>query len=503
MCLVASLTTVAIENVDDLVQRAGAARNYSGFAGRQTNDNPVMTLDIDTTQPIRSLARQRELIRAIVDAHASTQETDWVEWKTEADVGKKPWQARLARLVLGFANREPNAAGRWCGGCAYTVVGASPGRLDGAPVHDIAKLDAWLSAYIGAPPNAPEWSAAYVAVHEKTVLLITVEPPSWGNRIWTLQKDFPVERGETPMRAGAIFVRRKGRTELANPGDVAMLTQRACAGTRRLGLTLSPTSESRAIAVDLRASVVETWVQTKRLAMKAQAPPPPTEIDQNDPNALKLAALGAIAASLAETRSREAYQAEVDEYLEKATRALPAALVRGAVRHGLGRIDLRLVNQTDHNFSKVAVELDLDLPDVSAFFDEYEVDGPPMPHPTEPWGANRFGRGFASALRIPRIPSPIEYTQAIIPRGDIDNSHSTRIRFLPVDVRPGYSHRLDEFFLVVGPQHAGKTLKGSWAATATDVSGIIRGDIEIRVGPTMPDASQLLAAPSYAVDEDV
>lgn len=461
-----------------------------------------MTLDIDTTQPIRSLARQRELVRAVVDAPASTQETDWIEWKTEADVGKKPWQARLARLVLGFANREPDAASRWCGGCAYVVVGASPGKLEGTPVHDIAKLDAWLSAYMGAPPNAPEWSAAYVPIDEGTVLLITVEPPVWGYQIWTLQKDFPVERGETPMRAGAIFVRRKGSTELANPVDVAMLTKRACAGTRRLGLRLSPTPESRAIAVDLRAQVVESWAQAERLTMKPPAPPPPTEIDPNDPNALKLAAIGAIAASLSETRSREAYQAEVDEFLEKATRAIPAALVRGAVRHEMGRIDLRLINQTDHNFSKVAVELDLDLRDVSAYFDEYEVDGPSMPEPPERWGTNRFGRGFASALRMPRIPSPIEYAQSIVPRGEIDNRHSTRIRFLPVDVRPGYSHTLDEFHLVVGPEYAGKMLKGTWAATATDVSGIIRGDIEIPVASTLPDASQLLAARSHSVDED-
>jgi hypothetical protein len=46
------------------------------------------------------------------------------------------------------------------------------------------------------------------------VLVITVEPPAAGDRIRTLQRDFQA------YRAGAIFVRRQGRTVPALPGDV-------------------------------------------------------------------------------------------------------------------------------------------------------------------------------------------------------------------------------------------------------------------------------------------
>jgi hypothetical protein len=52
------------------------------------------------------------------------------------------------------------------------------------------------------------------------VLVITVEPPAAGDRIRTLQREFQ------PYLAGAIFVRRQGRTVPALPGDIQALEDR-------------------------------------------------------------------------------------------------------------------------------------------------------------------------------------------------------------------------------------------------------------------------------------
>jgi hypothetical protein len=50
--------------------------------------------------------------------------------------------------------------------------------------------------------------------------VITVEPPAAGDRIRTLQREFQ------PYLAGAIFVRRQGRTVPALPGDIQALEDR-------------------------------------------------------------------------------------------------------------------------------------------------------------------------------------------------------------------------------------------------------------------------------------
>ena len=66
------------------------------------------------------------------------------------------------RQVLGFANRDPDAAGKSFGGCAYTMVGVSPGAVTGTPVHDTARIEDWLTPYLRRAPNAPEWAPTYV-----------------------------------------------------------------------------------------------------------------------------------------------------------------------------------------------------------------------------------------------------------------------------------------------------------------------------------------------------
>jgi len=72
-----------------------------------------MTLNLDTRLPIRTRAQKQALVRAIRDADASEQETDWLEWKSTADLGDRKWQAEAGRQVLGMANRDPDVASTW------------------------------------------------------------------------------------------------------------------------------------------------------------------------------------------------------------------------------------------------------------------------------------------------------------------------------------------------------------------------------------------------------
>lgn len=461
---------------------------------------------------MRSLANQQQFIRAIVDAADSEQETEFVEWKVDVDLADKEWQATVGRHILGFANRHPDEAARWFEGCAYLVLGAAPGLLKGTDVHDIAKLDAWVSAYVGDASDAPQWSAAYVAMDSESVLLITVEAPRWGDPIWTLQKEFTPARSRTPWRAGTIFVRRRGSTEQASPSDVRMLTQRASSGSRRLGLSLELTADDAAVALDTVATVIEAWASAEKRAL--EPPAPPTAVDvalgRADPHERQAAVLAAMDAAIksslrfTEPRTRQAFAEEVDAYVSKGRESLPAAMTRGAIRHGLGRLRIWLTNHTEHNFRQVAVEFHLPEPGVKAYFDESDVEGPVLPRRPAPWDSRKATdllglRGIGSTAWLPALSTPVHPP---LPRGHIDNGGSSRIQFVPVDVRPGHSHRLDDVYVVTGPELADGSIGATWIATATDTSGIAQGLLAVpaKRGPT--DVALLLAPPARKEDHD-
>ncbi len=87
-----------------------------------------------------------------------------------------------------MANRRVADAQRQAGGCSYIVIGAEPGSISGVTEIDRADLDQAVQMYLGSGGLA--WGAVYVCSGKASVLVITVEPPAWGDRIRTLQREF-------------------------------------------------------------------------------------------------------------------------------------------------------------------------------------------------------------------------------------------------------------------------------------------------------------------------
>src|SRR2546421_1713191 len=170
---------------------------------------PMPLAGVDLTRDIRTPAELLSLVQAILNAPKHEMELDWIEWKSTYQLLSADPQFQMARHVLGFANRHPDAAAAVVKGCAYLVVGVEPGNLPGITPIDSAKLSRAVDVYTGGTAG-PRWSPHYVECQGRTVLVIVVEPPSWGDPIQTLKKPFDryVE--------GAIFIRRMGETAFAN-----------------------------------------------------------------------------------------------------------------------------------------------------------------------------------------------------------------------------------------------------------------------------------------------
>ena len=176
-----------------------------------------MAVLIDARVPLRSPLELAGLVSAVVAA-SPNDETDWLEWKSSLELAQKEAHVAIARHILGMANRRVADALRQAGGCGYIVIGAEPGSVSGVTEVDPADLSQAIQVYLGSA--GPSWSASYISAAWASVLVITVEPPAAGDRIRTLQREFQ------SYLAGAVFVRRQGRTAPALPGDVMALEDR-------------------------------------------------------------------------------------------------------------------------------------------------------------------------------------------------------------------------------------------------------------------------------------
>lgn len=432
-----------------------------------SDDNGLMALSIDIGRALRTVTERQQLVEAIRDALLHEQETDSVEWKGSVDLTEKKWQAEIARQVIGFANRHPGRVASTWGGCAYLVLGAAPGAVSGITPVDSAKLDDTVSVYAGK--DGPQWSPDYVQVDGTTVLVVTVEPPQWGDTIFAFRKTFE------GYANGDVFTRRNGKTERANHQEIRMLTERAATRGDRLGVDLEWwESPCEASALDLSETAVERWITDERNALLASRLPSrrgPTRV------------LGDLAAEARNERERPEHEKKVERYLTEVRPRARDLWVSQAVEKGLGKLDLAVVNLTEHNFADVDVVMEFEGSVWSAF-DRFDFDTMEFPPRPKPWMAieKRGLSVFGDALRIPDLTvarfNPYAPDKS---RGRSTNSGSTTLRFASVDVRPGYRHHIGPVYLIADAEYAGQEIDGSWHATSRSASGLARGVFTVRV----------------------
>jgi poly(3-hydroxyalkanoate) synthetase len=75
-----------------------------------------MTLTVDTRRAFRTPDELAGLVKAVAEAPAGTDETNWVEFKTGLDLEKPHGKFTAARAILAFANRSPKVAAHACEG---------------------------------------------------------------------------------------------------------------------------------------------------------------------------------------------------------------------------------------------------------------------------------------------------------------------------------------------------------------------------------------------------
>jgi hypothetical protein len=460
-----------------------------------------VALPIDTTRPVRSRADQQALVKAVYEAEPDAQETYWLEWKGPLTLTRRDatGRATIAKAVLGFANREPSAAARTMGGCAYLLAGVSPGELSGVAAVDAAQLEAQVATYVG---GNVDWRADYVTLEDKQVLVVTVEPPQWGDPAHPVRKTFnPSDRRGPVLQEGTVFVRHQASTDPATAADVDMLSRRAA---RRPGdelevdVQLAPETKLRAIDVNER--VVENFVRQEQSMLLASLSSAGRRLPGFSPfkEQLIYGAAGLGGLSGRERRSEEDYREEVAGYLDELREQLPGILPARAVMHGVARLRLTVVNNSDATFTKVQVEAKLPA-DVWVTEWRYEMeDQAEPPKAPTPYGQARLSRLGYSGISMSSLINP---GGPVTPwRPDVDRrSDAVYVEYLPEDVRARGVTPLPSLWLVIGDPSR-RSIEVRWEATATNAQRRLSGTLSVPVDEPPVAVEELMA--ELPKDED-
>ena len=209
----------------------------------------------------------------------------------------------------------------------------------------------------------------------------------------------------------------------------------------------------------------------------------------------------------ADTRTPEDYQKEVDAYIGKAEKQLPAVVLWRAYERGLGRLALFVRNDTDDPIRQLQVEVYI-AGEGFAAFDKGDIKSASMPDRPVMIGKkvrSRFADMSAVNIAGLGLNRYDHYLPNIGPIGRgvrIDNSGSVRLTFDALDLYPQETADLVEVRLFTNPTLAGETLAAEWSARSRDASGVIRGHLDIEVAATVQSLDELLAEPEEPADED-
>jgi len=277
-------------------------------------------------------------------------EIDWFELKTTLPFGTKADKKRsavvLARAVLGMANRMPDAAGKHLSGHGVILVGIQGPAITGAEKVDGAQLHDALDPYVGQ--DGLRWDYTFINHPNGLVMAITVDPPKWGDPIFTFQKEF--SDAETSIRDGEVFARVLGKTRPASSQDSRDLQRR---------LTASPSTNAdveiqyvgtfdrvfSSAAVDLVNELVDDFADRK-LATAELPPASPGRVSTTGIAALMSATGG----------RRQPYIQHVENW-RTAAHEKSSHVAREFLRHELARGRLTAINNSDRYLQAVRVQV--------------------------------------------------------------------------------------------------------------------------------------------------
>jgi hypothetical protein len=298
------------------------------------------------------------LLTAIEHADPGDEQT-WLEWKSTLDLTSRlDVGTILSKAILAMANRDPEEAARTMGGHGIVVVGLESGSVHGVSQVDNADLDKLVSLYVGA--EGPRWQPHLYTYSGKGILIVVIDPPHWGDPMWTLAKQIG------KYADGAIFVRKRARSEPANSADIARLSERLIrtAATEGLNIGIGVQCAQPLARIAWTEESIDAAIDAERTDLMLPLLQERFDLDGHKdadslygtgmPSVTIAIAASRLFASKPEPRTQPQYEAAVETYLGAIRESLPGAMLRAAV--GLvAAPKFTATNLTQRNYERLLV----------------------------------------------------------------------------------------------------------------------------------------------------
>lgn len=460
------------------------------------------------------------LVEAVVGAHEHD-EADWLEWKSSLDLGSKAGCFAVVRAILGMANRIPDRAALSCGGLGYVVVGAEPGSLVGLESTDPATFDQTIEPYVGGA-EGPRWSPTYVVVEGKRVLVITVEAPRLGDRIFTLRREFD------RALSAAVFVRKPGRTVPADASDQDALQSRLVASQPSgAALEVSIVGDNPMSWIDGQAArdAIDAWageqhdlmISAARAIEQARAGrgagtgggfsaanldnPAWAHLERIQKSAAQqlAGALGSMqTAGLVgkpDGRSFDEFVTLVDDWRERLMSSAAEALPARYFAAGHGVFQLQVTNLAGRFLADLQVDLQLEW-DGATILEQVpsEVE---LPDPPRPFGEPSPPPIAALGLSPSLVSSPYFsglWNQPNPARRTRVDQGTLRITFHVGNLRQGADDKSEPCFLWATSRPESGIVRGTWKASIRDPDEVLAGTLDLVAADASVATTPLLEA---------
>lgn len=445
--------------------------------------------ELDITRAPRGVLAAQELVAAVAE-QGDLAERHYLELKSTLDLSAKKGKEKIAKFILGAANRMPDVAATAFEGYGVMIIGVAQGAITGIPAVEMMEISKVIQKYVGAA--GPRWDIVWVPVEGSVnqVLVIIVDPPELG------QAPFPCRSSGDSLTDGRIYIRADGETREANSEELDLLIKRGASGVQvKVDFAVEVLGEIASVAVD-KESTVDEYLNKIRARLIDAMPRPKSQSTDAGSVRVGLAGLSAYRAALdgllpvmsalmePEQRSEEEYLDSIDRWESKFREAWTAALPKIAASQ-LRPTVVRITNRTTTFFHDVEVNLHLEG-DIFAFDyckperadDFFDLK---LPHPPRKWGPTQPSLSIPNSANMGQLytSSAMQY---IPPSISYRNGGSVDLNLDVGKLRPrGTYESEDEEIVLVVADRSLTSIRGTWELTARDHNDVYSGEIDVAV----------------------
>lgn len=418
---------------------------------------------------------------SFVNELAKQQEQDdpyedfWLEQKSEMDPLKSPGVGKVAKCILGMANRMPEVASRAMGGRGLMVCGLSKGKRIGVRRTEDHELENALHPFLGS--EGPLWTAHRLPADDKNreVLVIVVDPPRDGDTIFACLKE------SDGVTNGGIYVRSKTETRSVRGQEHSALVGRLLAGSKKPELDISVELVTPLYAVNWRADLLDGYLSEREALMLEAVPaleeaPVPSRMTRD---------YGGIASVLftaferAETRSPAAYRKEVEQWTQSSRQAV-GDVAREYLASALPGAVFKITNNAETYLKNVELKIHLEGAVESAL---HRTERKFRPSKFLPEAPRKYGPYTVQPYAAAPIGFPSSGYAGSNWQSGFRNSGSVDIVFSETALRPKSAVLTadDDSVLFLPNGKSGDEVVGTWTLTAEGIDAVFEGRVRIRV----------------------